>query len=236
VTYRVVVIAGRGRYEDPWHDHAATCHQIALVLAELGEQFDVEVRGAFPDAFNDLARVDLLVVNSGSGRADAVLDGADVTWLAVHERVHAFARNGGAVLGLHQAANTFADSSYWAKILGGRWVPGISTHPPIGDCTINVRTGIHPITQGLGDINLFDERYCDLWTAPGVQVLATHEEDGRDHPVVWVNTSGGYRSVYDALGHDVRALESRGRRRLLRREALWLLGEPVQSNEDADGR
>lgn len=236
MAYRVVVLAGRGRYEDPWHDHAATSHRIALVLAGLGAQLDVEVRGAFPDAFDDLEHVDLLVVNSGSGPVDAGSDGEDAMWRAAHERLHTYARDGGAVLGLHQAANTFADSPYWGQILGGRWVPHVSAHPPIGDGTINVRTGVHPITQGLGDITLFDERYCDLWTAPGVQVLATHEEDGRDHPVVWVNTSGGYRSVYDALGHDVRALESRGRRQLLRQEAWWLLSEPVRRDDGVDDR
>jgi len=224
VAYRVVVVAGRGRYEDPWHDHAATSHRIALVLAGLGEHFDVEVRSTFPDVFDDLGSVDLLVVNSGHGPVAAGSDGEGAAWRAAHERLHAYAHAGGAVLGLHQAANTFADSPSWAQILGGRWVPDVSGHPPLGAAPIHVRTGVHPITQGLADFTVVDERYCDLWTAPGVQVLATHAEGGRDHPVVWVNTSGGYRSVYDALGHDVRALESQGRRRLLRREARWLLG------------
>src|SRR6478609_6780703 len=50
---RALVLAGRGRYEDPWHDHAATSHVVAGLLA--GQGVEASVRGTFPDAFGDLA-------------------------------------------------------------------------------------------------------------------------------------------------------------------------------------
>lgn len=228
----ILIVAGRGRYEDPWHDHAGTSHEVALLLAQLDDT-SVTVRGLFLDALDDLDRFDLLVVNAGSGRDDAAFDGDGAVWAPVHERLDTWAAVGGAVLGLHQAANTFADSRHWERILGGRWVPGESYHPPLDDVTIQVRRGVHPIVAGLADIAVRDERYTLLRPHPASLVLATHREAGADHPVAWVNEAEGYRTVYDALGHDVGALDSEGRRNLLRREARWLLRRAVV---EGDGR
>ena len=218
---RVLVLAGRGRYEDPWHDYAATSHRAALVLRDLG--LEVEVRSVFADAFEDLDRYDLLVVNSGRGRVDPSFDGDDARWAANHAAVHTFAAVGGPVLGLHQAANTFADSPYWEEILGGRWVPGRSMHPPRDQAVFDV-VAAHPVVDGLGPLEAFDERYSYLHVLPGSQTLVTQCHDGIDHAVVWLNASGSYRAAYDALGHGWEAYDSASRRRLLARESLWLLG------------
>ena len=222
---RVLVLAGRGRYEDRWHDHAATSAGVASVLAGL-EGTDVEVRSTSRDALDDLDAVDLLVVNSGRGRTDPAFDGDDAAWAPVHARLSRHVREGGAVLALHQAANTFADSGSWADDLGGRWVPGESWHPPLGPMTATPVEGSHPLVDGLGPVRGVDERYCGLRTAADVVVtLTVPDEEGWAHPAGWVHTAGGRRVVYDALGHDVRALDSPSRRDLLRREARWLLGD-----------
>lgn len=219
---RVLILAGRGRYEDPWHDYAATSDRVALILRELG--LEVEVRSVFPDAFDDLEAWDLLVVNSGRGRADPDFDGDDERWAANHEAVRAFAARGKPVLGLHQAANTFADSPFWEAILGGRWIPGHSMHPPADLATFDV-VSAHPIVEGIGALQVFDERYSYLHVLAGSQTLVTQRHDGIDHSVVWVNSGGEYRAIYDALGHGQRAFDSPSRRRLLAREVLWLLGK-----------
>jgi hypothetical protein len=217
---RILILAGRGRYEDPWHDHAATSYVVAGVLGDLG---DVQVRGLFRDALDDLDSVGLLVVNSGSGRRDPDFDGSDDDWLAFHARLAGWARAGGAVLGLHQAANTFYDSTAWPEVLGGRWVPGESMHPPIGPARFALTQG-HPVTEGLDAVEAFDERYCRLRVAPGARVLGTTlDDDGAEQPVLWVNEAHGGRSVYSALGHDVRSFASDGHQELLRRSASWLL-------------
>ena len=217
---RVLVLAGRGRYQDPWHDHAATSYRVALVLRDLG--LDVEVRSTFPDACDDLEDYDLLVVNSGRGRVDPDFDGTDREWAVNHAAVRAFAAAGRPVLGLHQAASTFADSQYWQEILGGRWVPGQSMHPPRGHAVFDVAAA-HPIVDGLGPLEALDERYSYLQVRTGSQILVTQRHDGIDHAVVWVNPTAPYRAVYDALGHDLTSYDSPARRRLLAREALWLL-------------
>ncbi len=219
---RVLVLAGRGRYEDPWHDHAGTSDVVAGLLRTL-PGVRVEVRGLFPDAVRDLDAADLLVVNTGRGRPDPAFDGDDADWVPVHEHVARWCTSGGAVLALHQAANTFPDAPRWEEVLGGRWIPGESTHPPIGETVIAVRTDVHPVVAGLGDVAVFDERYCRLRTSPDATVLATAHHDGVDHPVAWVHERHGGRTVYDGLGHDVRSYDSRSRRELLLRSASWLL-------------
>jgi hypothetical protein len=217
---RILILAGRGRYEDPWHDHAATSHAAAGIVGDLGA---VEVRGLFRDALDDLDSVGLLVVNGGSGRRDPDFDGSDDDWHDFHARLTDWARAGGAVLGLHQAANTFYDAPGWTEVLGGRWVPGESMHPPIGPARFELSHG-HPVTDGLDAVEAFDEQYCRLRVAPGTRVLGTTlDDDGVEQPALWVNEAHGGRSVYSALGHDVRSFASEGHQELLRRSASWLL-------------
>lgn len=221
VEARVLVLAGRGRYEDPWHDHAATSHRAALVLSAVG--MNVEVRSTSVGAFEDLADFDLLVVNSGRGRPDPDFDGDDASWIVNHEHVREFAAAGGPILGLHQAADTFADSPYWEEILGGRWVPGVSMHPPEGHAVFEVAAS-HPVVDDLDPLEAYGERYSYLRVRPGSRTLVTHRYEGIAHPVVWVNATGSARAMYDAVGHGVEAYDSPSRRRLLVRESLWLLG------------
>lgn len=239
---KVLVLSGRGRYEDPWHDMAATSHRVATVLTEAGAGYDVAVRGSFPDAARHLAGVDLLVVNTASGAPDAAHDGDDATWAPFHDAVAAWADAGRPVLALHQAANTFADSPHWERVLGGRWVDGTSMHPDIGEAAFELRHGVrrgvspqdaaaepHALAGALtglltdGRVTAFDERYSYLRVSDGVEVLLTQRHDGVDHPVVWVNETGGLRVVYDALGHDTRSYASPSRRDLLLAEVRWLL-------------
>lgn len=42
---KILLVSGRGRYEDVWHDMAATSHRVATVLSEAGHE--VVVRGRF---------------------------------------------------------------------------------------------------------------------------------------------------------------------------------------------
>lgn len=238
---RVLVLAGHGRYEDPWHDMAATSHRIAEVLSapvldgtdDLGRPaYQVTVRGAFPGVLDALDPagddVDLVIVNTGSGRPDPDFDGDDARWAGFHERLRAWADAGRPVLGLHQAANSFADSADWERILGGRWVDGTSMHPAIGDARFTVTSVGHGLAEVLhdataGTVEAFDERYSYLTVAESSTVLLTQQHDGIDHAVVWVSGAPGVRCVYDALGHDVRSYDSSSRQALLRAEVAWLL-------------
>lgn len=214
-----LVLAGHGRYEDPWHDAAAISHRLASLLADDG--IDTTIRGTMPGALSDIDP-DLVIVASGRGRPDPAFDGTDDDWAPFHARLAALVGAGVPLLGLHQAANTFADSPTWTSVLGGRWVEGTSWHPEHGPAAFPVVAPDHPITSGLGPIQADDEQYLDLDVAPGVEVLVVASHDGAAHPVVWV-APGPARVVYDALGHDVRSYDSPSRVELFRREVRWLL-------------
>ncbi|WP_402462309.1 ThuA domain-containing protein [Isoptericola aurantiacus] len=228
--HRVLVLTGRGRYEDPWHDHAATSHRLANLLGDLevgGRGCDVEVRSTFPDALDDLDGVDLLVVNSGTswpGFLEAGIGPDDGAWSSFHERLAAWARAGGSILALHQAANTFGDASDWEHVLGGRWVAGESYHPPSGPTELTLATGGHPLVVGAGTVEVEDERYCGLRVAPTSEVLGwVTDDDGEQQPVLWTTEEHGGRTLYSGLGHDVRAYDSPSYLRLLLRAGTWLL-------------
>lgn len=216
----VAILSGQGRYADPWHDFTGTSTRIAEILG--GSGLTVRVCGSDSD---EPVAARLLVVNSGGG-ADAMpgeLDSVSARWRdAVLE--HALA--GGPVLAVHAATNTFYDEPRWPAVLGGRWVPGTSMHPPGGPATVQVVGGEHPITAGMpAEIDIVDERYSYLEIGAGIVPLVTQVHDDLVHPIVWTRTGepgAPVRVVVDTLGHDVPAY-GEVRADLLRREVTWLL-------------
>src|SRR5699024_2198704 len=129
---------------------------------------------------------------------------------------------GPPLLATHTASNAFADDDGWAELVGGRWLPGTSWHPPMAPATVQVTATEHPITAGMTELSITDERYCDQQPADDVDVLVDHAEDGRRHAIVWAHQRGAARVVYDALGHDRAAYAGADRQRLFARELDWL--------------
>jgi type 1 glutamine amidotransferase len=213
---RTLILSGAGRYADPWHPFPQTSARVRDVLDGLGHQTqvseDVETRLA------DLSGVDLLVVNVGCPD-----DPASAGLAAARDGLLAFMQRGGRLLSLHVSATSFPTMPEWEGVVGGRWVRGQTMHPPIGPAQIRIRPEKHPVTAGLSDFELTDERYSYLRTSADISVLADHDHDGRRHPLVWTRETGTSRVVYDALGHDTRSYDSPERCRLLANEASWLV-------------
>lgn len=219
---RTIILSGADRYDGRWHDHAATSHRIARALADVG--IESQIHGTHPRAFGELADADLLVVNAANG-AIASDDASNEDWAEAFALLDAYRERGGPLLACHLSSAAFVgEYPGWRAWMGGEWVSGTSMHPPISLATISIQAGAHPVVAGLGNIELFDERYSYLETEPGSVVLGTHVHDGINHPMIWARETGAGRVIYDALGHDVRSFDSVDRVRLLQREALWLLG------------
>ena len=219
---RVTILSGAGPYADPWHDFPATSAAAARALEPLG--LDVAVVPLEPETVAAaVAGSDLVVVNAGGGDPDAPPE-VDGGWAPAFEALRSHRTAGKPLLGLHTAANTLQGLDDWPRWLGGRWVRGRSMHPPIGDARVEVGDPEHPVTAGFGAFTVLDERYCFLDRDPGARVLLHHDHEGRPEPLVWVTEQDGARTVYDALGHDVRSYASPERADLLRREVGWLLG------------
>ena len=218
----VVVVSGEGRLADPWHDFPGTSGRIAQILTEHGLRAEIRGTSSTP------VTAQLYVVNAGGG-ADAIAaapgDPSEVWrgWVLDH------ALAGGPVLAVHAATNTFFEDEAWAGVIGGRWVPGTSMHPPGGPATVQVSDTGHPITDGLPrELDIVDERYSYLDVNDAITPLLTQVHDDVVHPIVWAFTgpvegSGvDVRAVVDTLGHDVAAYGD-VRAELLRREVDWLL-------------
>ena len=83
----------------------------------------------------------------------------------------------------------------------------------------------HPVSRGLSDFTLVDERYSHLETGADITVLHDHHFEDTRHPLVWARDAGPGRVVYDALGHDTVSYDAPGHREMLDRAIRWLLHE-----------
>lgn len=215
---RALILSGAGRYADPWHPFAATSSRLAEVIAECVTY--VTIDEDIDTAMTRLDGVDLVIVNAGDPARSC--QGAPDLRDAISGFRAALDR-GMSVLALHAAASSLGDYSDWEDVLGGRWVPGESMHPPIGAAHVHVHSSRHAVVRARHDFDLVDERYSRLRIAPDVVPLASHTLDGEEQPLLWARTRGNSRIVYDALGHDERSYESTEHRELLRSCVRWLL-------------
>jgi type 1 glutamine amidotransferase len=217
---QVMVLSGAGRYADPWHDFPATSALLAEIVAGPGRR--VRIVDEVEPGLAALDGIDLLVVNVGNPADDAPNPSA----AAAIDGLQTYVDRGGPVLAVHAAATTFTTEERWPQMIGGRWIRGTSLHPPYGPAHLRLVGAGHPITAGLGDLELPDERYSFLATEPGITVLYDHEHEGLRHPVIWTLEAGGRRAVYDGLGHAVPTYDDAAHCRLLRQAVGWLLREP----------
>ncbi|MGA4670281.1 ThuA domain-containing protein [Propionibacteriaceae bacterium Y1923] len=212
------VLSGVAPYDDPWHPFPETSAAAAEVLRGAG--YRVEVLDSTPEALGSLDEVDLLVVNCGRGDGRGLGDSLG-EWTPAFAAADAWLAAGGVVLGLHTAANTFHDWPTWAGLLGGRWVPGHSFHPPLDEVGFDIVPGAadHPVLAGLSRVQVADERYSDLVVDEGVTPLLQHHHEGVAQVMAWA----AERAVYDGMGHDGRSYESADRQCFLVNAADWLL-------------
>lgn len=233
-----LLVSGSGHWADPWHPYPATSERLRQLLE--GRGLAVTVSAQVEDALvglysEDTPHPDLLVLNVGNTDGpspdvapDQLGELPSMPVLeAVAAGISAHLDRGGALLAVHSAATALATQDLWSRLLGGRWVRGHTMHPPLAGCTVDVPDTGHPVTRGLSDFEVTDERYSWLHTEDDVTVLAEHHHAGERHPLVWArdNTSGSTpaRVLYDALGHDERSYDSPDHVRLLEQGVDWLL-------------
>ena len=213
-----LVVSGAGPYVDPWHDFAATSARLAAILEGLGHR--VDITGEVEDALADPGDVRLLVVNIGNPAEPRPPERMDAAAAGLARHL----AGGGGLLGIHCSSTSLTGMRQWPGILGGRWVRGRTMHPPQDECVVSMASAAHPITRGLTDFTVVDERYSYLETTPDVTVLYEHRFEDEAHPLVWAREAGPGRVVYDALGHHVGSYDAPGHRALLERAMEWLTG------------
>ncbi|MGI5521238.1 ThuA domain-containing protein [Micromonospora sp. CA-259024] len=211
-----VIFSGAGPHADRWHSLAETSTALAALI---GDAASVAIVTSVEHLDAALDRAHLLVVNASADRRGPIGEDEDFG-----RALDTLLARGGSLLATHSATLAFPGLPSWRATIGAAWDHDHSFHPPIGFSLVRRTRVGHPITDGLGDIEVFDERYTDLELVDGAEIepLYVHEEGGVTHPLVWARTVGSSRIVYSALGHDVRSYESPGHVELLRRSVAWL--------------
>jgi len=131
------------------------------------------------------------------------------TILADEQRsaIERWVRAGGGFVGVHAAADTEYDWSFYGELLGTHF----ASHPAIQSATIRVIDRQDPITAALPALWTRVDEWYDFRSQPaGVRVLAELDEStysgghmGTHHPAIWAHQVGAGRSVYIGGGHTV---------------------------------
>lgn len=126
----------------------------------------------------------------------------------------AWVREGGALVGVHSASDTFHGFAPYREMIGGTF----DGHPWTQEVRLDVRHGDHPAARHLGEVWTVDDeiyQFRDVRPEPLRSVLTLDpdsvdislaREPSRVQPVAWWRDYGRGRVFYTALGH---------------RDALW---------------
>ncbi len=143
--------------------------------------------------------------------------GADVK--AISDFVH----GGRALIGIHNATDSFTAFPDYVKLIGGRF----RTHPAQLDISVEFVDQTHPITLGLAPFTVFDELYLFADYDPKrVHLLAQTRsvDDNGPVPICWIREEGLGRVFYLSLGHNASTMEDPAWRHLFQRGVHWALG------------
>jgi type 1 glutamine amidotransferase len=205
VTPRVLLLIGQPEEPPPRQIHDQPEHWSALAAllraAEVGPRLITDdLRELTPER---LAGIDVLLNYSADGSLTDELTAGLV----------AAVEGGLGFVGLHAASAAFKTNEAYHGLVGSWFV----THPPIGPYRVEIVDRDHPVTRGVDDFEVVDERYEVRPAADDLRVLA--RADG--HPQVYVREVGRGRVCYLAPGHDRRALEHPSYVRLVHQALAW---------------
>ena len=133
-----------------------------------------------------------------------------------------FVRGGGALIGIHCAADSFTDDPEYVAAIGGKF----RHHPDQLDIAVEFVGPSHPITQGLTPFTVHDELYLFSEYDPArVHLLAETRsyDDNGPVPVCWVREEGQGRLFYLSLGHNPEVMADSNWQALFERGVRWAM-------------
>lgn len=113
---------------------------------------------------------------------------------------------GGGFVGIHAAADTEYDWSWYGKLVGAYFI----SHPKVQEAKFIIKDKNHPSTKFLTDSVWMhtDELYNFKDINPAIKVLITIDEtsyeggkNGNYHPFSWYHDFDGGRAFYTSMGH-----------------------------------
>jgi len=207
----------------PYHRLEAAEPPVRAALEGIG--LDVTTSGIRHPNDGDAWEGDYSAISAGSlADYDALVlyttgaqpHGADV------DAISDFVRGGKALIGIHNAADSFTADPNYVRLIGGKF----RTHPAQLDIATEFVDTTHPITRGLAPFTVFDELYLFADHDPSrVHLLAQTRsyDDNGPVPVCWTREEGAGRVFYVSLGHNATTLADPNWRTLFQRGVEWAL-------------
>ncbi|MBL7184876.1 MAG: ThuA domain-containing protein [Phycisphaerae bacterium] len=123
----------------------------------------------------------------------------------------------------HLASASFPKWEEFGKLCGRKWVMRTSGHGPRSVFKSNIVNTEHPVTKGLSDFDTDDELYAKLQGDGKINVLVSAESDWSNNtePLVFTSGYGKGRVIYNAYGHDRKALMTPNVQKLIARGVEW---------------
>lgn len=140
--------------------------------------------------------------------------------------LESYIRCGGGLVIAHFGCGAMQEWNGFVKVAGRVWDPQKRGHDPYGEFPVRILRSGHPATIGMEDFTTTDELYTCLAGDEEIQVLAeaASKVDRKDYPMAFAITPGKGRVFNSPLGHDLRALQSAGARKLFLQGTLWAAG------------
>lgn len=143
------------------------------------------------------------------------------------EGLLSFVRNGGALVAIHSATETFQANPEYVRMLGGSFVK----HEPYREMHILRIEGDHPILDGITSFAIPDEFYyhdqCDL-EDKHVLLVCQSPDDQRVHPIAWTKMYGKGRVFFTSLGHSVESCSNASHLRIVTQGIAWAAGRQLR--------
>lgn len=211
---KVLLITGDDVSAHPWREMSETTREI---LVNSGK-FDVKIceDPLILESATALKNYDVIVFTIYSAKL-AELPGQ------ARENLLNYVKSGKGFFVQHLAGASFPKWEEFGKLCGRKWVMGTSGHGPRAPFQAKIADKQHPITAGLSDFEVDDELYAKLQGDAKIQVLVTADSDWSKvtEPLVFLQNYGKGRVIYNAFGHDRKALMTPNVQKIIARGTEW---------------
>jgi type 1 glutamine amidotransferase len=211
---KVLLITGDDVPAHPWREISETTRE---VLVDSGK-FDVRIceDPLILESATSLKAYDVIVFTIYSQRIPVITEQAQ-------ENLLNFVKEGKGFFVQHMASASFPKWEEFGNLCGRKWVMGTSGHGPRSVFEAKVVSKEHPITLGIENFQIDDELYAKLQGSGEINVLVEAYSDWsqKTEPLVFTLDYGKGRTVYNAFGHDRKALMTPEVQKIIARGVEW---------------
>ncbi len=207
-----------------------TAEQAACIAGWVGDSYRTSIL-ADTTAFEHLEDVDLLVLMGMYWPGMDADWAGNMTYKPIEEPAKQnflrYAQSQRPLIIHHGAIGCYTDWPLFGETLGITWGVKRASHSPFVQHRIRVGTQPHALTNGVSDFDIDDELYhslrIDATRNPQHHLWGSWE--GAEHPLLTTlePTAKTGKTVFHALGHNLKSFEPEAMAQLWRNSVTWLL-------------